>query len=798
MNKTQDLKNKEMFKHFLPYAYFINEEKSVIFNKNDAFQKTFRITYRNLEFESDEVISSFIAKFNNAIKNQLDQRFCIHFETQRKDMLVDEELSSDVPLPTKEIFLSQKERINKEFKCFNTENYITLTYSLKDFFSNLNLFKMLKSFGNKGKEEMTREEMEKELVIFEEKVNSFINQLEPVVLDIEEIKGEELLGFLYSQVTSEFKHNIKTIEYPYIDELLGMNEFENNGKHSKINDKYVACISISEFPEMVSGRILKELEKLNFEFRYNVRFLINQQEGLAKKLKHVREYFEVSKQSPGEYATKSTSRFEDDYSKEQADEVQDAMKEMRKKEVILGQLTATFIITDKSYKRLEKKIKEVIKIINFHGFTCRHDTLNIFNSYFGAMAGNIELNNRKYLTVSTSILCMIPISTPFLGFKYNEHLGKYYKREIPSLIKGINENDDLFHFNLHVSDVGHTMIVGPIGAGKSVLLGLIASQFLKYNDSKVFFFDKDQSSKVLCRCSGGDFYNLGKDEFSFQVMENVDQPEYRNFIREWLLLILEQENYETKLEDRDMITRALDQLGELEKESRTFTNFLGFLAHNELKIVFGDYVSGTYGKYFNRKNTVSKKRFQVYEMGTILKDKKLSPLLLNYLFFDIRHNLDGKPGIIVIDEAWTALQDPLMRKQMEEWLRLLRKFNVSVIFATQSLDEINKTEINKIIIENCKTKILLPNENAEKSYELYEMIGLNSEEIWKIANAVPKREYLYKSDLGSSLLSFNLNKRAISFIGSSTMEDINMIDEIYSKEKDLNKINEMWLNYKKS
>ena len=106
MKKTQDLKDKEMFKHYLPYAYFIDDEESIIFNKNDAFQITFIITYRNLEFESDEIVAGFINKFNNAIKNQLDQRFCIHFETQRKSMIVDEELTNKVPIPTRKIFQS--------------------------------------------------------------------------------------------------------------------------------------------------------------------------------------------------------------------------------------------------------------------------------------------------------------------------------------------------------------------------------------------------------------------------------------------------------------------------------------------------------------------------------------------------------------------------------------------------------------------------------------------------------------------------------------------------------------------
>ena len=41
----------------------------------------------------------------------------------------------------------------------------------------------------------------------------------------------------------------------------------------------------------------------------------------------------------------------------------------------------------------------------------------------------------------------------------------------------------------HVGDVGHTLIVGPTGAGKSVLLALMALQFRRYPHSQVFAFD---------------------------------------------------------------------------------------------------------------------------------------------------------------------------------------------------------------------------------------------------------------------------------------------------------------------
>ncbi len=46
---------------------------------------------------------------------------------------------------------------------------------------------------------------------------------------------------------------------------------------------------------------------------------------------------------------------------------------------------------------------------------------------------------------------------------------------------------------LHVDDVGHTLIFGPTGSGKSTLLALIAAQFRRYRDAQIFAFDKGMS-----------------------------------------------------------------------------------------------------------------------------------------------------------------------------------------------------------------------------------------------------------------------------------------------------------------
>jgi type IV secretion/conjugal transfer VirB4 family ATPase len=785
------MKETTKLKDLVPYFCFLDDDESIIYNKNDSIQMTLKITYRNLDFESEELQVFIFSKINEAIKKlDYEDFFTVYFELQRKRILLAEELRENIPPPTKRIFMDQQIKFNEKYKCYMTENYITINFNIKKFHRIKNLMSKIKMVGNnKNLEEKIQQDFSKQISFFNDKIHEFLSQIEPVTLDVEIVKGEELQAFLLSQVTSDFNKRIFINDNNSLDEFLSLSEFEI-GKKSKINGEYVACVAFVTFPDTIRMRVLKELESLNFPFRYVVKFRVEKQSKLHFRFKQKRKIYNLLTKSPEEVISQTKSEYEDGTAREQANEVHEAMNELKGKKSVFGQLTSTIIIKDKNHSRLQEKVNAVKKIASFNGFWCKDDTLNTYHSYFGAMAGNNELNKRTGLTASTSLLCMVSTSTPFLGFQYNECLREH------ALMQALTDSEDIYNFNLHVGDVGHTLIVGPTGAGKSVLLGLIASQFMRYKNARVIFFDKNRSSEVLCRCSGGQFYDIGSD-FSFQIMEKINDEKYKSFVREWLFSIADLEKEELSIEEKNLITDRLNLLASKSEEERTFTGFMGFLTNNRLKRIYENYVSGTYQKYFNREKKLEKKNFVVYEMDSILKDTKLVNFILSYLFFTIEHEmLDGNPTLILIDEAWVSLNNEYMKKQIEEWLRELRKKNASVVFATQSLSEIDKSSLAPVIIESCKTKIMLPNEVAFRIRDLYGKIGLNEEEIDKVRNALPKKEYFVKNEIGSALIRFELGKEAIYYVGSNHVSDVEKIKEICKETNNTNEINQKWLDYK--
>ncbi len=154
--------------------------------------------------------------------------------------------------------------------------------------------------------------------------------------------------------------------------------------------------------------------------------------------------------------------------------------------------------------------------------------------------------------------------------------------------------------------------------------------------------------------------------------------------------------------------------------------------------------------------------------------------VLTWLFHRLEARFDGRPSLLILDEAWIYLDNPLFAARIREWLKVLRKRNVSVIFATQSLADIADSTIAPAIIESCPQRIFLPNDRAiePQAREAYERFGLNSRQIDLIAQATPKRHYYLQSRQGNRLFEFGLGPVALVLCGASDPAAQKLIDQV--------------------
>src|SRR6202041_2880144 len=333
-----------------------------------------------------------------------------------------------------------------------------------------------------------------------------------------------------------------------------------------------------------------------------------------------------------------------------------------------------------------------------------------------------------------------------------------------------------FRLSLHVGDGGHTLIVGPTGAGKSVLLTMLALQFRRYTGARVFVFDKGGSARATILGLGGQHYDLGAEgAIAFQPLARIDDDTVRAWAAEWIAGLLGHEQVEITPETKDMVWSALGSLASAPVAERTLTGLSVLLQSNRLRQALQPYtLTGPYGRLLDADHDrLGHGDVQGFEMEELMHGKSAVLPVLTYLFRRLEERFDGEPTLLILDEAWVFLDDPLFSNRIREWLKTLRKRNVSVIFATQSLTDIERSPIAPALIESCPSRIFLPSPQAPEPQlrGVYESFGLNDRQIELIARARPKRDYYYPSRLGARWFDLNLNPVALAFAGASRPSD---------------------------
>ena len=138
-----------------------------------------------------------------------------------------------------------------------------------------------------------------------------------------------------------------------------------------------------------------------------------------------------------------------------------------------------------------------------------------------------------------------------------------------------------------------------------------------------------------------------------------------------------------------------------------------------------------------------------------------------YAFYRIQQELDGTPTIIYIEEAWFMLANEVFASKIEDWLKTLRKRVATLIMATQSLDDLSRSDIFSTIIDNIPNKIFLPNHSTHAHEDLYKhKFGLNEVQIQRIQRAVPKRQYYIVSPTASRMLEAPFPKEVLNVLRS--------------------------------
>ena len=613
---------------------------------------------------------------------------------------------------------------------------------------------------------------------FVQETNRAIDLLTSVMPEVRPLNDEETLTYLHSCVSTK-RHPVRVPDVPaYLDAFLCDESFVG-GMSPALGRRKLRAVTVLGFPAVTFPGLLDDLNRLGIEYRWVTRFLPLDRTQANSVLKRYRRQWFAKRKSIGgilkEVMFNEQATLLDTDAEHKASDADAALQELGDDLVSFGYITTTVCVSDEDHRAADEKIRAVERIINARGFTTIRETMNAVEAWLGSLPGQAYANVRQPIVHTLNLAHMCPLSAVWAGPEGCDHL------QGPPLMVAKTKGATPFRLSLHVGDVGHTLIVGPTGAGKSVLLSMFALQFRRYPGSQVVIFDKGCSARAATLAMGGRWYELGVNGgLAFQPLRRIDESGSRLWALDWLCGVLAHERIVTSPEVKESVWSALRSLASAPQRERTMTGLVALLAKEELRQALEPYtLEGPYGRFLDAdQDDLSESDIITFEMDELMNLSGLIAPVLTYMFHALEGRFSGRPTLLVIDEAWVFLDDPLFSQRIREWLKTLRKLNVAVVFATQSLTDIAASKIASAISESCPTRIFLPNPRAAEpsQSEIYSRFGLNETQIHVISKAFPRREYYLQSRVGNRLFELGLGPIALAFAASSTPDDQRLIN----------------------
>jgi type IV secretion system protein TrbE len=764
---------------FLPWAALVDE--GIVLNKDGSFQRT--ATFRGPDLESAvpaELVGG-AGRLNNAFR-RLGSGWAIFVEAQRH--AASRYPEGDFPDAASRLVDMERRAAFEEDGAHYESSYF-LTFLFLPPAEDAARAERLLYEGHDRREGADAREI---LRGFVDRTDRVLQLVESFMPEVGWLDDEQTLTYLHSTISTR-RQRVRVPEIPmYLDAVLADQPLIG-GLEPMLGASHLRVLTIIGFPTATTPGILDELNRLAFAYRWSTRAIMLDKTDATRLLTKIRRQWFAKRKSIAailkEVMTNEASALLDTDAHNKAMDADAALQELGSDAIGQAFVTATLTVWDGDPRVADEKLRLVEKIIQERDFTCMAETVNAVEAWLGSLPGQAYANVRQPPLSTLNLAHMIPLSAVWAGPPRDEHLGA------PALFYARTEGATPFRFSLHVGDVGHTLVVGPTGAGKSVLLALMTLQFRRYPDAQVFAFDFGGSIRAAALATGGDWHDLGgalsddaAEPIALQPLAGIEDVAERAWATEWIANILARETIVITPEFKDHLWSALTSLASAPQSERTLTGLSVLLQSQTLTRGLQPYcLGGPYGRLLDAETErLGGAAVQAFETEGLI-GTSAAPAVLAYLFHRIEARLDGRPTLLIVDEGWLALDDQGFAGQLREWLKTLRKKNASVIFATQSLSDIDGSAIAPVIIESCPTRLFLPNERAIEPQitAIYRRFGLNDRQIEILARATPKRDYYCQSRRGNRLFELGLGEVALAFTAASSKSDQTAITEILAE-----------------
>ncbi|AWD32932.1 Type IV secretion system protein VirB4 [Candidatus Fokinia solitaria] len=752
---------------FIKYTNHLDQE--TVITDDNSLIKVISLSGFPFETADDEALDSKKDIRNSLFKGMANENIVLYFYVIRS-LSKGLEMSSYSSMPEGFAMLLEKkwQERYRHYDAFVNDIYVAVVVSIKSSGSVLD-----KITGNvEDNFKLRVAEAYEQLDDATKRIVNTLKDYSPRILSIKEKNGS-----YYSEPFSFFSRVIdgdQKTEILYVLDNLGKyvvnKRLSFKKRHIEIKQnnnttKYAGVVSLKEYCPRTWSGIMDRYLKLPFEFIITQSFKFTNKQMTIGKM-------QIQQNRMIQAEDKGLS---------QIVEITEALDKATTGAISFGLHHLTITCFGESSKQLDDNISIALVELSNIGAVGVREGVNMEPAFWGQLPGNIEFIVRKSIVSTYNIAGFCSMHNYPRGKLRNNHWG-----DAVTVLDTTSGTP--YYFNFHLRDVGHTMIIGPTGAGKTVMLNFLAAQAQRFK-TRLFFFDKDRGAEIFLRALNGKYTLIDPGKFcGFNPLKLPSNGENRAFLLEWLQQLVTSNGETVTAEDISKLQSAIEGAYKLAPEDRKLSNIAPFLGVSgpgtlagRLEMWIGE---GALAKVFDNSDDVvdfTDASVFGFEMAEVLRNKKaLGPVLL-YLFHRINISLDGAPTMIVLDEAWALIDNPVFGPKIKDWLKVLRKLNAFIVFATQSVEDATKSAISDTLVQQTATQIFLPN---LKATDVYRTVFMLTEREYNLIKATDpgSRYFLIKQGNDAVIAKIDLSGMddVISIL-SGRAETVLILDSIIAK-----------------
>jgi type IV secretion system protein TrbE len=424
-----------------------------------------------------------------------------------------------------------------------------------------------------------------------------------------------------------------------------------------------------------------------------------------------------------------------------------------------GAASLSIALADTDTARLHRSAAECAKVFAAHDGSLIDERYNLLNAWLSLVPGNSAHNLRRLALLNTNVADLSFLFATYQGESTSSHLGG---RACLATLETTQHTP--YFFNLHVDDVGHAVILGATGSGKSFLMNFLLTHAQAYDPTTVIFDLGGGYDKVTTRL-GGSVWRLGLTHRDCTINPFCLEPTAENFhfLFSFVRVLLggDTDTQRTSDEDRE-IYEAVQNVYSLDHPQRRLSTLLNLLPRELARRLHRWVAGGPYADLFdNVDDTLTFSRLQCFDFDGLER----YPLVLEPLLFYVLHRASvsvreqggaGDLKLFLLDEAWRFAADPIVRGYMTEALKTWRKRNAAMILATQSIDDFASVDLLRTVVESCPTKIFLANPGMDRQ-AARALFHLNETETDLLGTLRPRQQLLLKRPNHAKVLTLDVD-----------------------------------------